>query len=197
MNNFGDIEKWFPTSIYIKDLEYDTDTMATLLKSIKFKSGRSKFLSRDSYADDQKHNEEPLYKNINFKPLFDDILEHAKYYLDKLGYENLNNLVYTNTWFNVYNKGDFVHKHIHQNSILSGAFYVKSNKNDYITFYAKDDAVSEPELKNELSYDSCNYQCKPGRLLLFKSSTAHSTNKQEDGEKIVISFNITMNKWYQ
>ena len=197
MNNFGDIEKWFPTSIYIKDLEYDTDTMATLLKSIKFKSGRSKFLSRDSYIDDQKHNEEPLYKDINFKPLFDDILEHAKYYLNKLGYENLNNIVYTNTWFNVYNKGDFVHKHIHQNSILSGAFYVKSDENDFITFYAKDDAICVPDNKTELSYDNCNYKCKTGRLLLFKSSTAHSTNKQEDGEKIVISFNITFNKWYQ
>ena len=197
MNNFGDIEKWFPTSIYIKDLEYDTDTMTTLLKSIKFKSGRSKFFSRDSYADDQHHNENPLYKDINFKPLFDDILEHAKYYLDKIGFKNLNDVVYTNVWFNLYNKGDFVHKHIHQNSVLSGAFYVKSNENDFITFYPKDDATCVPDNKTELSYDNCNYQCKTGRLLLFKSSTAHSTNKQEDGEKIVISFNITFNKWYQ
>ena len=89
MNNFGDIEKWFPTSIYIKDLEYDTDTMATLLKSIKFKSGRSKFLSRDSYADDQKHNEEPLYKDINFKPLFDDILEHVNKFSQQLNIKTI------------------------------------------------------------------------------------------------------------
>ena len=158
MNNFGDIEKWFPTSIYIKDLEYDTDTMATLLKSIKFKSGRSKFLSRDSYADDQKHNEEPLYKDINFKPLFDDILEHAKYYLDKLGYENLNDIVYTNTWFNVYNKGDFVHKHIHnylnkfvsrESSVLVVSIF-KSYSNIVLTVY----------ICNGIGFSSFGNRCK-------------------------------------
>ena len=50
--------------------------------------------------------------------------------------------------------------------------------------------IQAPEKFNDLSYEYCNYQCEPGKLILFKSNTNHSTNNQIGREKIVISFNI-------
>jgi len=187
----GKIETWFPTSIYIVDLkQYNFNEMVDEIKKISFNSKRSEFLSRDSYNDDVKHLENPLHKNIKFENLFNDILKHCRTFLKAMGYENVNQAKIDNSWFNIYNKGDFVHKHIHGGSVLSGAYYLKTSENDFITFYAKDDATLAANNPNELTIDSCNYKCEQGRLLLFKSSTAHSTNKQEGDEKIVLSFNI-------
>ena len=194
MSNKGIIETWFPTSIYIVDLkQYNFNDMINEVKTIKFKSNRNELLARDSYADDVKHIENSLHKNPIFINLFDDIKNHAKQFLSHLGYKFLDNIKITNSWFNIYNKGDFVHKHIHQGSVLSGAYYLKSSEKDLITFYAKDDPILAPDNPTNLSLDSCNYVCEQGRLLLFKSSTAHSTNKQELDEKIVLSFNMGFN----
>ena len=50
-----------------------------------------------------------------------------------------------------------------------------------------------------ISYSEYRLECKPGRLLLFKSSLEHGTPKQKNGEKIVVSFNINIwgenNEW--
>ena len=48
-----------------------------------------------------------------------------------------------------------------------------------------------PKYNNPLNWSTTNYPCVPARLLMFRSNMIHGTTRQEEeGEKIVISFNI-------
>ena len=69
------------------------------------------------------------------------------------------------------------------------AFYIKTNKDDHITFYKEDDMSTPTSEDTELSIDNYSYPCETGELVIFKSNLNHSTNIQQGEEKIVISFN--------
>lgn len=186
------IDKWFPKSIYsVNNLH--KEYLSSYIKEVK----KIKNTKKTFYIDvNSSHLLEEIHNKNTFKNLFKDILEHCKNYAGHLGYskESCDKLCIINSWFNISSKGDSLLKHIHPASLFSGAFYLKSNKDDYINFFKEDDMTIPPENYNELSYEYCSYECTAGRLLLFKSNLNHSTNKQNGKEKIVVSFNIGFNK---
>ena len=115
-----------------------------------------------------------------------------KYCVTQLGYHYLENIKILDSWFNISKQDDYLQKHIHNGSLISGAFYIKSNVNDVISFYDQIDVTQVPDRNSLISYSEYRLECKPGRLLLFKSSLEHGTPKQKNGEKIVVSFNINI-----
>jgi uncharacterized protein (TIGR02466 family) len=182
------IDKWFPKSIYYVD-NLHIKELSEYIKEIK----KIKNTKKTFYIDvNSSHFIEEIHTKSIFKKIFKDILDHCRNYASNLGYSKkyCDSLKITNSWFNISKKGDSLLKHIHPVSLFSGAFYIKSNKDDFITFYKEDDMALPPENFNELSYEYCNYQCKESRLLIFKSNLNHSTNRQNGKEKIVISFNV-------
>jgi len=189
LDNGGEIHTWFPKSIYYKKiLENDLTQIEKYLKSLKYNMRRtSEFEVESSYTV----NENLLHKNTNLKSVFNEILKSAKQYSKELGYDNhySKKLKIESSWFNISNSGDYLQRHTHPNSFLSGVFYVKCGNEDYIRFY-EDDMLATPKFVNELSHTNTNYICQPGVLLIFKSNLPHSTNKQISSEKIAISFNI-------
>jgi uncharacterized protein (TIGR02466 family) len=139
----------------------------------------------------------PYGKSIHSNPVFKDLVnaiyENSKLYLIELGYNDsfIDTLSIETMWANVSQPGDYLFPHVHPNSLLSGVFYIKSTSNNTITFF--DDIYSmniPPQNDNSLNFNTCAYECSPGRMILFKSNFLHGTEKQIDGEKIVISFNI-------
>ncbi len=187
-DNGAQIHTWFPKSVYVmrdfKSQDYCGD-LITQLKDSKLE------LRRDYFNVDTSHSLSNLHEVSKFKGLFDDIMTHCKAYGSSYGYSDghLEQLTFGDTWFNISKPGDFLHKHIHPNSILSGAFYIQTNKDDFITFYKEDDMTTPTTEMTELSIDSYQYPCETGNLLIFKSNLNHSTNIQQGEEKIVISFN--------
>ena len=182
------IDKWFPKSIYHVD-NMHTNELSKYIREIKKIKNTKRTLLIDV---DSSHHLEEVHSKKCFEELFKDILNHCKNYAMHLGYskEHCDKLRIVNSWFNVSNKGDSLLKHIHPISLFSGVFYLKSNNDDFITFYKEDDMSQPPENYNELSYEYCSYHCKEAKLILFKSNLNHSTNKQIGKEKIVISFNL-------
>jgi len=150
-------------------------------------------LNRNDYHYvDSSYQVENLHTKKEFIDLFDTIIIHSKKFLTQLGYDHLENIKILSSWFNISKQDDYLQKHIHNGSLLSGAFYVKSNVNDVINFYDQIDVTPVPDRSNSISYSEYRLECKPGRLLLFKSSLEHGTPRQKNGEKIVISFNIIL-----
>jgi|694.fasta_scaffold37530_8 uncharacterized protein (TIGR02466 family) len=189
--NNARIDTWFPKSIYVLE-NFNTNNIKLYEKEIKkLKSNKKR---TDYIQVDSSHHIESLHKQEVFKNLFDDIKKHILIFLKNLGYNNnsLLKMDFNESWYNISKPGDYLIKHIHPNSIISGAYYLKSNKDDFITFFDNDSMILSPNNYNELSYEYCNYECIPGRLLLFKSNLNHSTNKQIGKEKIVISFNFNL-----
>ena len=135
-----------------------------------------------------------LYNVVQFQPLVKEIQNSAFIFLEKLGYseQSISVMKLKQLWANSSTKGNYLFPHIHSNSILSGAFYVKSSDTDYIQFYNDiTDATLVPDTPTEINQRSVDYQCVPGRLLLFKSNMLHGTTIKKDmNEKIVMSFNI-------
>ena len=62
---------------------------------------------------------------------------------------------FTQSWVNITRPGEFHHRHSHQNSIISGIFYLNSVKNDNVNFYHPMGSLFH---QNQLNYDKlCNF----------------------------------------
>ena len=186
------IETWFPKLIYIAD-NVCIDIVDKLESKIK-QSDHKKVRTKNFNVDSTHLTSRSIHKNKTFFPLVTEIEHHSKIFLECMGYETqyTSNCRIENMWYNISDKDDFLFPHTHPGCILSGAFYVKTVKENEIIFY--DDLTNPyepPTAVTNLSMTTCKYSCIPGRLLLFRSNFLHATPKQlEEGEKIVISFNI-------
>jgi uncharacterized protein (TIGR02466 family) len=155
-----------------------------------FETAKNEFLSVES-----------THKTMNvlhtipaFYNLAEEILSNGKNFLNKMGWDAglINRLEIGTMWTNVSRAGEFVMPHTHPGSILSGVFYVKKFEGSRITFFNDVyDMIPFEGTYNSLSNSGCHYDCEPGRLMLWKSNLLHGTSMQPDGEKIVISFNLS------
>ena len=189
----GQIQTWFPKSIYLVDglLIDQLPAFEARIKDIINSSTtrRNGMLNVDST---HKVNEQ-LHEDLVFKDLVTALYNNSSSFLTELGYsqEFIANLKIGNMWANVSREGDFLFPHVHPSSIISGAFYVKKATGSRIKFFNElSNMFPKPQHNSPLNYDHCEYDCEPGRLIMFRSDFLHSTDRQQSGEKIVVSFNI-------
>ena len=190
----GNIHLWFPRSVYVAD-KLLLDELSTLENSCKNIIEGVGTLKNNMLSVNSTHKTNSnLYNHSEFKILKDEILKHSKNYLLEIGYsaEYLENLKFTNMWCNVSKEHDFIFPHVHSNSLLSGVFYIKSSVPNKIKFF-KDPSnmLAKPQEYNIFNYEYCDYDCLPGRLLLFLSDFLHGNERQESNEKIAVSFNLS------
>ena len=102
----------------------------------------------------------------------------------------------TQSWLNINRPGDFHHPHSHPNSIISGVFYVSSEKTDKITFNDPNDRVKaqikfDPKEFNVWNSSSWNFGTDTNMLILFPSWLEHSVqpNEKTTTDRISLSFN--------
>jgi uncharacterized protein (TIGR02466 family) len=189
----GNIHMWFPKTLYVLDnllidqlLKFEEEIKIILQSTNIKRTGTLNVDSTHQYDDS-------IHDNLVFKDLVSTIYENSKLYLKELGYNEkfVNSLSIENMWANVSKSGDFLFPHVHPNSLLSGVFYIKTGSNNTITFFDDIHNMNVPSHHdNSLNFSTCDYDCEPGRMILFRSNFLHGTKKQSDGEKIVISFNI-------
>ncbi len=178
---------WFPTIIYKIDNLDNVD----IIKQINWIEEQDQTHRNDLQQVETSHLQLNVHDKKEFINLFKRIKSHIDIYLKALGYskEQVDKVKISQSWFNVSSQGDYLNKHIHPNSIVSGAYYLKSEPDDKIFFHANDDMIMQPETFNPYSFKHCEYNCNRDRLLLFKSNVPHSTNQKTKGSKIVLSFN--------
>jgi uncharacterized protein (TIGR02466 family) len=135
-----------------------------------------------------------LFKEPELKRLA-SICEQASHNFFKKIYapKNIVNLYITQAWANYTEENQSHHKHLHDNSIISGVLYVAADQaTDRIYFYK--DKNSHWHIPSE-NYNSWNseswwYPVKSNTLLLFPSSLYHMVDtKKTPGTRISISFN--------
>jgi len=102
-------------------------------------------------------------------------------------------LYITQSWSNYSSKGQWHHNHAHQNSIISGVFYVQAQPDiDKIYFYLDAYKQIKVPAENFNIYNSESWwlEAVTGRLYLFPSHLVHGVNTVEsDVTRISISFN--------
>ena len=102
----------------------------------------------------------------------------------------------TQSWLNVNRPGEHHYEHCHANSIISGVFYISTEKDDKITFIdpnykVKDRIKFETKSSNIWNTDSYFVQANSNGLILFPSWLNHmvETNPKATTDRISISFN--------
>jgi uncharacterized protein (TIGR02466 family) len=184
------IHTWFPKSILVEDGICLDHLSKFEIKIKELFEEKGKFRGGMQHVDTLHPVYPYLHHHEEFKPIVDIIHEQSKFYLQQLGYTTAEFYI-SNMWANISHRGDYLFPHNHGGSILSGAFYVKSNSQNKIKFFnMPDDMMPTPQKFNDLNYKYCEYECNQGRLLMFKSDFMHGTESQTTEEKIVISFNI-------
>lgn len=110
----------------------------------------------------------------------------------------IDNLVLGNWWININGKYDYNMPHDHQNSILSGVYYVSVpqpnmgnlmlHRSDPAEFFLTSKVQRQQTPSNMLSVECAVEQSK---FYLFPSWTKHSVERNEgDQERISIAFNF-------
>ena len=101
----------------------------------------------------------------------------------------------TQSWLNITNPGGFHHKHSHQNSIISGVFYISTEEDDKITFNDSDKVKKliafEPKEYNIWNSSVWTFSVNTNELILFPSWLDHGVevNEKATTDRISLSFN--------
>ena len=101
----------------------------------------------------------------------------------------------SNVWYNVYEKNYFQEPHDHGESLFSGCYYLKFNKDIHhqTTFYNPNYNLDYKKIKDNSHF--CNQiNCEEDDIIIFPSNLKHGTSgmieKKSDELRITISFNI-------
>lgn len=99
----------------------------------------------------------------------------------------------TQSWANYTEQGQYHHKHAHPNSLISGVFYPKANKEtDKIFFYKEQYEQIKIPTENWNAWNSSSwwFDVGVGDLIIFPSSLTHMVETKEGADtRISISFN--------
>ena len=181
-------EQLFPTDVYICDdvleVEYIDSMREHILLSQKDKD-------RDNWQSDPK-----LYNHKKYQALADKIVEiSALVFKDKQYVYDTFQI--TDMWSNVLKPGEAHRPHTHSNNILSGVYYVDSDKAAGIQFYDPRPAagVINPELTKFTKSNATAWELdsQTNRMILFPSWLQHLVpiNKSSN-KRISIAFNVML-----
>ena len=119
--------------------------------------------------------------------------------MEDMGWDlSKNKIEIPNIWSIINKRGSSNAMHIHSNSYLSAAYYVKApEKCGDIVFYdpRQSRLVRKPKISklNNLNGEEVNIKPTDGLLVLFPSYLYHSVNENlSNEERIVISFNVDL-----
>lgn len=104
-----------------------------------------------------------MYPELN--GLSNILKQYVRIYCDKY---DISPLKFINSWFNISQSGNKLKAHKHEESIISGAFYISGS--------------------TPLIFPETSVKPYPGLLIIFSSDLVHYT-EEETEERIIISFN--------
>ncbi len=191
-------ELYFPTPIWWEDTDLDNEPILNLCLSMREKDPQGRKLSNQGG-----------WQSVDFRPgahkelkfLEDKILAQAEQCVRDYGYvEDQCALFIGNMWVNINGLGATNSVHIHDNSFISGAYYVKAkegqgNINFYRDHYQDYTVASQAPIDRytPISASAISYPPITKRLMLFPGSLPHGVERNElDEERISISFNVRL-----
>lgn len=135
--------------------------------------------------------QENLIEKYNLKYFKEELTKHIDNYTREVGYTGVNKFKIHQSWFALFDKGNWGRIHHHSPSAISGVYYYKTQGSDGNLFFkCPDSTMASSSVFGELSeFKACSP--KDGLLLLFPSYLEHGIT-QHDGDvpRISLSFNI-------
>jgi uncharacterized protein (TIGR02466 family) len=139
------------------------------------------------------------------KPQLKNLKNQIKQSLDFFIHEVLNvedevDFSITTSWVNRHRKNEFISKHGHSNSMLSGVYYIETNSNTAPILFEKPYLYTnlfhntvQPNLKqvpkNQFNATVYTIRPVPGDLLIFPSWLEHTVPDQSSVDRFSLAFN--------
>lgn len=192
-------EMFFPSPIWWEDTT-DIDNQPILNFCLKAKEldpvGRKLSNQGGWQSMDFRSGSHPELKQLEEK-----IIIQCQQCVRDYGYvEEMCEVKINNIWININGKNNSNSVHIHDNSFISGAYYVKGqegqgNINFYKDYYQDYIIASQAPLRQytPISASAISYPPRTGRLMFFPGSLPHGVESNTlDEERISISFNVNL-----
>ena len=189
-NQLANIHGLFPTPVYT--VNRDSNLIPKEEKEIEkiIKEGMVKKAGNSTSTNTYIFDE-------NLKELKQFIEQQIKIYVEQVinPKEELDFYI-TQSWLNMTEPGEFHHTHYHQNSIISGVFYIAAEEDDKITFSDPNAQVKELIEFEQKAYNLWNsstwfFPSITNELILFPSWLGHRVepNEKATTDRISIAFN--------
>lgn len=124
-----------------------------------------------------------LQKHEFFKQLTDQFYEYSNKWLDSLLFRN--RVFISTCWLNIFEKGQYVGRHHHNNSLISGVYYFEECSGIKFTY---------PESKSDFRFTEALqgkhiHKPKAGDLILYFSTTPHESLPCDKERRYSMAFN--------
>ncbi len=177
----------FPKPVLISKYHKDFSKELEYVKSLEHKLNEK---SQNEYAKQSTNTfllDEPELASIR-----EFIEAYLKFYVHNV-LECTDELVITQAWSNICEKGKKHHEHVHPNSIVSGVFYFQINENlPPIEFRNPNTHSFNLNIQKQNNFNSATFllPLNSGELILFPSNLTHSVpENKSDLPRISLAFN--------
>ena len=157
------------------------------------KSGGDDWISNSTYNTVGTRNlyDEPTFKNLLIQ-IDNSIIE----YCNSLNF--VSNIIHKDSWFNIYEKGDYQEYHNHIESDVSCIYYLKGDEGSANTIFADFEYSKHQVDVTKRTLDNSGVfktDFKEGVLVVFKSDMLHCVTKHElMSDRITIANNYKLGK---
>jgi hypothetical protein len=184
MSQLAELHLLFPTVVMKKqlDITFSKDQLDLFKNTKQVKNAKNKSSMDNNILDNE------CMRNIK------DILQQSvqQYFSDIMRSPDDIKPYITQSWLNWTKKDESHHSHIHQNSIISGVFYIETDAEDKIYFnnHVPNTFKIQPTEYNELNSAVWWLETKKMSLLLFPSHLNHEVYvKKNNTTRISLAFN--------
>ena len=190
MKDYNSIQGIFPCPIYLakRDSVLDSTEEKEIEDIVKEGMYRNQGNSTSNNSD---------IFNGKFKKLKQFCEQQLKIYVEQVivPKEEIDFYI-TQSWLNITKPGEFHHDHNHQNSIISGVFYISTEEDDNITFSDPNAKLRELIKFEQKEFNPFNsstwfFPSITNELMLFPSWLSHGVevNEKATTDRISLSFN--------
>lgn len=172
-----------------KIIENELTSYCTKL-SENIESGGKSWLSDKTYnTSDGKYD---LNKDKNFFTINNWVNTQIVTYCNELGID-IDNLISTGSWFNIYRRNDFQEPHVHPNSSISAIYILTCDESGSRIFFnspINNMYHIKKKIKKQEMIDQVICASIPGTLLIFPSYLSHAVERHNsDNLRISFSYN--------
>jgi uncharacterized protein (TIGR02466 family) len=195
------IKALFPELIYYDKVNIDNDKILDYCLLCKNTIPSRRISNVGGWQSNNIHDRDLLLTplkdlSIYLKLIFLGVFENV-------GYKTSGKEVHLDAWININGHGHYNSKHVHQNSQLSGVYYVKVPEHSgNLKLYRNIDPTFSPfkcpdnivHYDNPYTNEVCEIVAREKHLIIFPSHLPHSVDRNEmiDQDRISIAFNSVL-----
>ena len=192
------MDMFFPTPVWWEQTQLDNTDMLKLCYQLHTDDDDGRVLSNQGGWQSKDFRPDAY---AEMKPLHDKIMDQVDNCIRDYGYHEVHCYpIMENFWFNINKQGNTNSVHIHDNSFISGVYYVSArpeqgNINVYKNHMQDFIIASAAPMKNytPISASCIAYEPMSSKLILFPGWLPHGVERNKtDEDRVSVSFNVKL-----